>query len=516
MFKAITAHSAKTDSKDVATELLRESSAQLGIYRPSAGILYASCPHDTETLKDILQNIIEAFPEIQVIGGTVIGGFTDNSGYMKDGYFLCLLVSDTTILATGCIKNLPEVTRTNQLGHVFRTYLRDNFLCEDPTACFLLSSYNHIDGNALIDAIHEVLPEECIIFGGMATDYWDEYDLDNFSKKTPPIDNNLLFFVKNGSICVEDELLVFLLFKGNITIKYEVPYGWSDVGMCYPGRAEGPIITEIDGKSPHTFLKELKHPLSSDDNNNFEYPLWFHVPGKDPHLRDIFHNRSNNVYSTQGTSLPSHFHVSFSFPTKEKVLKEFNNCLARIGGENSLVIATTCCFHQIVLGNMICEEYAEMKKFFHNTPFICGYVFGEFGPSFTTPKSMLHSCSSVLICLQEETRNIGESSESLTTFLNEIIREQRKTINSLERQLRFFEGSKYNKLKTLTEDCLGILLNRSNKSLSSHAEQLSDTLKKYYENKNVDPPYATSRNRLIEHLMTLKKHSLEIIIGSKK
>ncbi len=148
-----------------------------------------------------------------------------------------------------------------------------------------------------------------------------------------------------------------------------------------------------------------------------------------------------------------------------------------------------------------------MVRSFHQTPIICGYVFGEFGPSITGQKSMLHSTSSILCCFQEENTDSSEKSEPLTNFLNEINIEQRNEIQSLQKQLRFFEGSKYNKMKKLTEDCLGMLLCNSHRSLSRHAEQLSSSLKAYYEKNGIDPPYAISRNRLIKHLMDLKNRA---------
>jgi len=511
MFKAITACSTRTCSKDIVLDLVNKSNVKLRHYRPSVGILYASCFHDNKKLKDILKGISEAFPNIEIIGGTVIGGFTDDSEYTKDGYFLCLLVSDSITFTTGCIRNLSTQIKSNSLAQNFLKLLKENTLDEDPAACFLYSAYSNVEGDKLVDAVQEMLPEKCLVFGGVATAYWNEQDIANFSQKVPAVDSTLVFFAKNGIIHVEEDTLVCLFFMGNVTVKYAVSYGWSDLGTLYPGRSDGSTLTEIDGKEPHTFLREIKHPLSLEEYDHVEYPLWFHVPGKDPYIRDIFYDVATGNYYTQSSTLPSHFHISFSFPTKEKVLDEFKNCLTRIEGQNSLVIATTCCTHQVVLEQDISREYTEMVKVFHETPIICGYVFGEFGPSITSRKSMLHSTSSIICCLHEEKIDSNEKNEPLANFLNEIIREQGNEIKSLQKQLRFFEGSKNNKQKRLTEDCLGMLLCLSHKSLSGHAERISSFLKAYYEKNGIDPPYAISRNRVIEHLSDLKNSSKKFI-----
>lgn len=507
MFKAITACSTKNSSTDIVEDLVNKSNVKLSYYRPSAGILYASCLHQNNQLKDILKGISEAFPKIEIIGGTVIGGFTDDSEYTKDGYFLCLLVSDSITFIAGCIRNISTLIQSNNFAQSFQKLFEENSLGKDPAACFLYSAYSNVDGEKLIDAVQEILPEKCLVFGGIATAYWDEQDLINFSQKIPAVNSTLVFFAKNGSIHVADDSLVCLFFTGNITAKHAVSYGWSDLGTLYPGRSEGSILTEIDGKKPHTFLSEIKHPLSLKEYDHVEYSLWFHVPGKDPFIRDIFYDEATGNYYTQSSTLPSHFHVSFSFPNKEKVLDEFKDCLTRIDGQNDLVIATICCSHQVVLEQDIRQQYTEMVRRFHQTPIICGYVFGEFGPSITGRKSMLHSTSSILCSFQEENTDSKEKNEPLTNFLNEIMLEQRNEIKSLQKQLRFFEGSKYNKMKKLTEDCLGMLLCNSHRSLSGHAEQISNSLKAYYEKNGIDPPYAISRNRLIKHLMDLKNRA---------
>jgi len=509
MFKAITAYSTQTESADIVRELTEKSNLKLGIYRPKTGILYSSCSHDTEKLAEIIEGICRSFPGIELIGGTAIGGFTEDSGYIKDGYFLCMMVSDTILLRTGRLENLSKILESNNFSQAFSAYFAKYFPGEDPAACFLYSAYK-VDGNKVIEEVGEALPKECLIFGGMATDYWTKEDIANASNKVPPNEKTLLFHAKDGVINITDDTLVFLMFQGDITVKYDVSYGWSDMGILYPGRGEGADITELNGQPPQTFFRELNHPLASEENSNLEYALWFHVPGKDPFLRDIFFNKATGRYHTEAASLPSQFQVSFSFPTRENVLKEFKDCLNKLGGQHDLAIATICCTHQVVLDQQISEECREMSRLLNQSPIIGGYVFGEFGPSATEKTSMLHSCSGVIISLNEASENHDVKNNTFHTFLDGIIREQRQEIQSLQKQLRFFEGSKYNKVKALTEDCLGMLLNKSHKSISSHAEQISKSLKVYYEKSGIEPPYAISRNRLIEHLMYLKKRARKI------
>lgn len=512
MFKAVTSHSIMINSADIVNDLVGQADVKLGVYRPAAGILYASTPHDLEKLKAVLKGLCRAFPGIQLVGGTVVGGFTDESGYLKDGYFLCLLVSDTATFHAGCIQDISTLIQSGQFSGRFKTCLQERSLGTDPAACFLYSGYKNVDGDQLIDGIQEVLPENCLLFGGMATAYWTEQDIADFSKKVPPAEQSLLFIARDDVLSVVDDALVFLLFQGEIEVQHGVSYGWSDIGMLYPARGEGSILAEIDGREPRAFLRDLNHPLALEEYNNSAYSLWIHVRGKDPHIRDLFFDKSTGKYYTHGATLPAHFQVSFSFPEKERLLNQFQNCLRRLNSQQKLVIAITCCTHQVVLEQDVSREYGELVRMFPQTPIISGYVFGEYGPSLTTSKGMLHSCSSILFCLAEKRDSDSEGNGTIKSFLDKIVREQGNEIKSLQKQLRFFEESKDAKMKKLTEACLGILLCRSHKSLSSHAQQISDTLKGYYRENGLEPPYAVSRNRLIAHLMKLKRDTEKFLL----
>ncbi|WP_136797589.1 hypothetical protein [Desulfosediminicola ganghwensis] len=242
-----------------------------------------------------------------------------------------------------------------------------------------------------------------------------------------------------------------------------------------------------------------------------EYSLWIHAPGEDPHIRDIFFDKATGNYYTRGACLPPRFHISFSYPDKSKVLREYTNTLGRLADEYELVIGTVCATHLAVLEQDIRREYAEMTKAFQRTPLICSYAFGEYGPSFTSPKSKLHSFSGVVFCLKEKGRVDNGGGGARHGFLDEIVRSQREEINSLQKQLQFFEGSKNIKMQKLTEVCLGVLLCRSRKSLSGMAEQISDSLRTYYKKRGLKPPYPISRNRLIEHLGKLKERAQKLL-----
>ena len=506
MLKAITATSTKNASDDIVADLIIQANAKLGIYRPSVGIFYASCEHDCKKLRDILQGVVMAFPGVKILGSSVTGGYSEKSGYIKDGYFLCLLVSDTIQMIAGCMENISTLMTNGTFRQQFRSITQQSITGgKDITACLFFTPYNNVDGNELIDTLHRELPEQCIVFGGMATDHWTEQDLATFSKKTPPVRQTLSFFAQADQVHIGKDSLVFLLFTGELVVQSFISYGWSDIGMLYPGRADNFFLTELDGKDPYLFLKEMKHPLAADEYGHAEYSLWFHVPGKDPYIRDIFFDKEQGKYFTKGSTLPCHFDFSFSYPKKETIFREFQNCLNKFSGNHALVLAITCCTHQVVMKNEIAQEQKAIADKIPGTPVLAGYVFGEYGPSLTDQKSSFHSCSSVVTTLSEKQAGLEEESEEVNTFLHKTLNEQSKEISSLKKQVAFLESCKSNKMKLFAEDCLGIMLCRSHSSLSSIGEKLSQIFREYYAANNTAPPYAISRNRIIEHFAQIKK-----------
>jgi hypothetical protein len=66
-------------------------------------------------------------------------------------------------------------------------------------------------------------------------------------------------------------------------------------------------------------------------------------------------------------------------------------------------------------------------------------------------------------------------------------------------------------MKLFAEDCLGIMLCLSHKSLSSIGEKISLILREHYSTKRLEPPYAISRNKVIEQLMQLKKRAEKLL-----
>ncbi len=506
MFHAITAYSVQKSVNNALQEIKAQCIEQLGIYRPIAGILYYSHPHHKE-IKPLLNGINKAFPNIQLVGFSTVAGFTQSSGYFKEGCFLTLITSDSVTISSCIVHDIAELQTDNKLEAKLEETLAELRFREKPKVCLLFPDFANINGNDLLNKLQNVLPESCQVFGGYASDFWSENDIECFPENVSSEANTQQYFIKNGEVEVCDNATCCMFLSGPLEVQSSCSYGWSDTGTKYRAKVTNSTFIEIDGMEPIEFLRKNQHPLGYNDSRYSEYVFWVHENGKDPYLRDIFYDLNSKHLYTANEFLPENFLISFSFPDTRNVIKEYTSAVHRIQGIYDLVLTFTCASHVPLLRDGIQEEHSQQKTFFPRTAILAGYVYGEFGPLSQAERSILHSCSSITVALKEK----GDTKVSQpiknkegTNFLHDTIRAQKKRIESLEKELHFFESSKNNKKAKFTEDCLGLILNNSNRSVTAYADQLSNIFKSRASSTGVKSPYPMSRNRIIEHLMKVK------------
>lgn len=506
MFKAITSFTPYQTSTEAVCDLTTQCRQKLGIYRPTAGILYCSLSHNEERLTEVINGLNAAFPFIQLAGCTVIAGFTDESGYQKEGYFLTLLSSDSIEINVCVLKSLSKVQKQNRLKEKFKQTLERT--CpdiSDTRLCLIFPGYTGVDGDNLAHDLHSVLPEDCLVIGGSATDYWTEKHIENFHTQAPPIENTRQFTLKDNVLSLDSDSMPCLLFSGPVELETGYAYGWSDTGRQYQAKTKGSRFVEIDGMQPIDFIKKNNHPIATSSGAT-DYAFWIHEPGKEAYMRDIFHDFSQGILHTNSQSLPDNFKISFSFPDEKHILKEYAASVAEFKQNYDLILSFTCCSHVPLLKNFVEQEHSCHLMAFPRTALISSYVFGEFGPPRGSTKSILHSCSSITLCIREsEQAKEYQPDHTGNDFLHKTIRTQRTMIESLEKQLQFFENNKNNKKKKFTEDCLGMILNHSSRSMTGYADQLSRLFKEYYDQTGQKAPYPISRNRIIDHFKAIKE-----------
>ena len=141
------AHSLELDSRIAIREIIEKCEYQLGLNSPTAGILYTGIDAEYEL---ILANILNKWPDLQVIGCTTDGEFSSEKGYNQDSIVLILLCSDVCHMVSGCISNTAD-----DLGVECSTAYLDAFkrLGEEPKLCILFSDVLHVNGETIIEQL---------------------------------------------------------------------------------------------------------------------------------------------------------------------------------------------------------------------------------------------------------------------------------------------------------------------------------------------------------------------------
>ncbi|MBN4007071.1 ATP-binding protein [Nostoc sp. LPT] len=98
MFRVVVGHSDDPDSQNAIAEVLQKCSRSLAGSLPQAGILFTAIDFDHVL---ILQRIQDAFPEIELIGGTTNGEISSILEFQQDSLTLMLFATDEVEIHSG-------------------------------------------------------------------------------------------------------------------------------------------------------------------------------------------------------------------------------------------------------------------------------------------------------------------------------------------------------------------------------------------------------------------------------
>ncbi len=207
MLKIAVGHSEAVNEADVAREIIEPCRNALDGLIPQAGIIYCAMDFKHQL---ILEAILAAFPEIQLIGCTTDGEISSQLGYAEDSVALMVFYSDHVQFATGL--------GTDLLGDVDKACSQavDNALSKldrSPQFCIALAESMTVGGVAVSNALKNKLGSNFPLFGGLAADQWR-------MEQTYQFNQNMIF---------TDSVQV-LLFAGDIAFSSGVAYGWQPIG----------------------------------------------------------------------------------------------------------------------------------------------------------------------------------------------------------------------------------------------------------------------------------------------
>lgn len=383
MLKFAVGHSHDPDSEAAVSEILEQIRCSLGGVSPNAGILFAAIDFDHSL---ILRQIVETFPEMDLIGGTTDGEISSVLGFEQDSLTLMVFCSDDITIGAG----IGHQVSKDAIAAV-RSALQQakGNLHQEIQFCISLPESLTIGGALILDSLKQVLGESVPVFGGLTADGWRSQQTYQFFKT---------------EVC--SDAVPVLLFSGPIVFSHGIASGWRPIGK--PGRvtkAENNIVYEIDERPAlefyHRYLGAL--PPSS------EYPLALFDANSDLH----FMRAPSGIYDpTLGSinffgDVPMNSVVQITETTHDDII-----CASKMSIEQALenypgqspaaALFFSCASRRQILGSRTAEEYEQVQGCLTQALPSCGfYTNGEIAPLQQKGVSLFHNETFITLLLGE-------------------------------------------------------------------------------------------------------------------
>jgi len=357
-------HSEDIDTVDAMEDLFEKASEQLNNQIPDACMLFAAIDYDHNEMLNI---ILEKWPNIQLIGGTTDGEMSSELGFAEDSIVMILFKSDkirfTAGLGEGIISDLEEATQNAVVQATDGGKIK-------PKLIFSVPGNVAINIDRVVASISEKVGENVPIFGAVPGDQW------RFQKQYQ-------FF--NNKVCTDS--VPILSMSGDFHFEYGVDSGWEPLGeIGVVNKTEGNIVYEINHLPAFDYYKRVLGELSTpsgefpivvlDDNNEIMYQraaakLLEDNSGAIVFMGEIPLNSKIQIASAQRETIINGTRRSIN-EAKNKLSNQENICGA---------LLFSCAARKALLGTHTKQEIKVAKEILGEEIPIAGfYGYGELSP----------------------------------------------------------------------------------------------------------------------------------------
>lgn len=385
MFKTAIGHSNDPDSESAIEEVLYQCDQALSGAKPQAGLLLAAIDFDHA---DIMQKIVAAYPEIELIGGTTDGEMSSVLGFQQDSLVLMLFCSDRLQIRAGIGRNISKDLE-KALEEAIAQATQN--LTEPIKLCITLpEGLTSISAVKLVDRLNQLLGKKVPIFGGLTADQW------RFKQSYQ--------FYKNQ---VYSDAIPILLFSGPLLFSHGLASGWNPIGKIgQVTQVKNNIVYQIDNQPALDFYYRYlgERPPSS------EYPLMVFDPTRQySYLRAPSGSCDPTVGSiTFFGDIPEQAIVQITEATRDHILSasqaSMQEAIAHYPGKTpSSSLFFSCASRRQILGSRTFEEYNLIQNSLTQTLSACGfYTNGEIAPLEQQGISYFHNETFITLLLGEE------------------------------------------------------------------------------------------------------------------
>ncbi|QLE58452.1 FIST signal transduction protein [Nostoc sp. TCL26-01] len=380
MLKIVVAHSNDPDSLLAVQEVIGQCTDALKGDIPQAGILFTAIDFDHCL---ILQQINQAFPKIDLIGGTTDGEISSVLEFQQDSITLMLFCSDEVEIHAGVGRQVADdpIAATKQAVEQAKAKSTAT-----PQLCLTHPESLTISGVSILDGLKLALGEKFPIFGGLAADQ-SRYQ------------NTYQFFQTE----VLSDAVPILLFCGKILFSHGIASGWLPIGKTSTiTKVDKNIVYEIDNKPALDFYRYYLDELPP----SIEYPLAVFA-----HNETSFYLRAPISFNPEIGSvtffadIPEQATIQISEAGNQDILAasqaSFITAVNNYPGmEPAGVLFFSCAARRQLLGTKTLKEYQNTRNILNTDLPACGfYSNGEISPIESSGETQFHNETFVTLIL---------------------------------------------------------------------------------------------------------------------
>lgn len=380
MFKVVVGHSNDPDSVEAIAEVLEQCLESLAGETPQAGILFAAFDFEHSL---ILKQIMQQFPQLELIGGTSSGEISSRLGFQEDSLTLMLFCSDEIEIHAGIGYQASENPSAAVKQAIAQAQSKNE---REMSMCLSLIDGLHISSSKIVAAINQEVKGKIPVFGGITSD-------------NLKFEQTYQFYQQE--VCTD--AIAMLIFSGKLLFAAGTGNGWRSLSKQKKiTKAENNILYEVEGQTAlefyqyylNDFSPSLKYPLAvfEDDSDKF----YLRVPaahdsklGSVQFFADITEGATVQIMETTAERILTSSQVSIT-----NALRDYP------GTEPAAAIFFSCATRSSILGTHAAAEYQSIASCFERAyPSIGFYTYGEIAPLQKDSNTFLHHETAIALVL---------------------------------------------------------------------------------------------------------------------
>ncbi len=371
MLKVAVGHSNDPNSAEAVQEVLEQCQKSLAGERPQAGLLFAAVDFDHSL---ILNRINQAFPGIELIGGTTDGEMSSVLEFQQDSLTLMVFSADDIEIRAAVGRDVHE----NPIAIAHQAVESAKQAFTTPVKfCITTPESITTNSSSIVQGLKLALGSTPV-FGGATADRRDAKRDYQFFKTE----------VLSDSVPV-------LLFAGNIMFSHGVASGWHPIGKRgIVTKSDGNIVYEIDAKPALEFYSYYFEHFTPDA----AHPLAVFPPGEDKFfLRGVTSYDPELGSLTTSGGVPEGSTVQIAEASQEDILtasrSSFSDAWENYPGEEpTAAIFFSCAWRRWILGSRTNQEYKAIATYLKQPLPSCGfYTYGEIAPLRESGQTFFHN-----------------------------------------------------------------------------------------------------------------------------